>query len=72
MENQQLPKKEDFKIVSRPSNEEIDEVEEGHCQIKAERYEEQGVTRLNEDGIVDEDLGKVEDNNEPLDRLEDK
>ncbi|KQC00606.1 hypothetical protein [Pedobacter sp. Hv1] len=72
MKNQQLPKKEEFKIVSRPSNEEIEEDGEGHYQSRTERYEEQTIVRLDDERIA-EDLSKIENNNnEPFRRLEDK
>lgn len=66
MKNQQQVKKEGFKIVSRPSNEEIEDDEDGYYHSKEERNEEQAKAQHKEDGtegkIIDIELTKEENN----------
>ena len=73
MENQQKPKKEDFKIVSRPSNEEIEDEEEGSYSSKEEKIDEKATTQTDADEMIDGGLHRDEDGfDEQYDRLEDK
>ena len=68
MKNQQKQSKiEDFKIVSRPSNEEIEDGEEGSYRSKEEQAEEKAITQ------IDKGLSPGEEGfDEYYDRLEDK
>lgn len=73
MENQQQPKKEDFKIVSRPSNEEIEEEQEGSYSSKEEKIDERTTIQTDKDELIDERLNNSENSfDEQYDRLEDK
>ncbi|WP_379090887.1 hypothetical protein [Pedobacter sp. UC225_65] len=73
MENQQQPKKQDFKIVSRPSNEEIEDWEEGSYRSKEEKIDEKATAQIDEDEMIDGGVHKDEGGfDEQYDRLEDK